>query len=49
MNASNGPSILFHTFDASYVIHCKNDRIVAQMWDQNAIKASLAFGFQKLM
>jgi hypothetical protein len=29
MNASNGPSILFHTFDASYVIHCKNDRIVA--------------------
>jgi hypothetical protein len=28
-NASHGPSILFHTFDASYVIHCKNDRIVA--------------------
>jgi hypothetical protein len=28
-NASNGPSILFHTFDASYVIHCKNDKIVA--------------------
>jgi hypothetical protein len=25
----NGPSILFHTFDASYVIYCKNDRIVA--------------------
>jgi hypothetical protein len=28
-NASHGPSILFHTFDASYVIYCKNDRIVA--------------------
>jgi hypothetical protein len=29
MNASHGSSILFSTFDASYVIHCKNDRIVA--------------------
>jgi hypothetical protein len=28
-NASHGPSFLFLTFDASYVIHCKNDRIVA--------------------
>jgi hypothetical protein len=28
-NAFHGPSIPFHTFDASYVIHCKNDRIVA--------------------
>jgi hypothetical protein len=28
-NASHGPSILFRTFDASYVIHCKNNRIVA--------------------
>jgi hypothetical protein len=28
-NASNGPSILFHTFDASYVIHYKSNRIVA--------------------
>jgi hypothetical protein len=28
-NASHGPSILFHTFDASYVIHYKNDIIVA--------------------
>jgi hypothetical protein len=29
-NGSHGPSILFRTFDASYVIHCKNDRIVAK-------------------
>jgi hypothetical protein len=28
-NASHGPSILFRTFDASYVIHSKNDKIVA--------------------
>jgi hypothetical protein len=28
-NASYGPSFLFHTFDASYVLYCKNDRIVA--------------------
>jgi hypothetical protein len=28
-NASNGPSMLYRTFDASYVLHCKNDRIVA--------------------
>jgi hypothetical protein len=28
-NAYNGPSILFRTFDASYVIRCKNNRIVA--------------------
>jgi hypothetical protein len=28
-NASYGPSILYHTFDASYMLHCKNDRVVA--------------------
>jgi hypothetical protein len=28
-NASHGSPILFRTFDASYVIHCKNDKIVA--------------------
>jgi hypothetical protein len=28
-NASHGPSTLYHTFDASYVLHCKNNRIVA--------------------
>jgi hypothetical protein len=29
INASHSPSILFHTFDASYLIYSKNDRIVA--------------------
>jgi hypothetical protein len=28
-NASHGPSILFRTIDASYVIYCKNYKIVA--------------------
>jgi hypothetical protein len=28
-NASHGPSMLFHTFDASYVLYCRNDRVVA--------------------
>jgi hypothetical protein len=26
-NASHGPSMLFRTFDASYVLYCKNDRL----------------------
>jgi hypothetical protein len=28
-NASHGPCILFRTFDASYIIYCKNNRIFA--------------------
>jgi hypothetical protein len=28
-NASHGPSMLYRTFDASYVLYCKNDKIVA--------------------
>jgi hypothetical protein len=27
--ASHGPSMLFRTFDASYVLYCKNNKIVA--------------------
>jgi hypothetical protein len=27
-NASHGPSMLFRTFDASYVLYYKNDRVV---------------------
>jgi hypothetical protein len=48
-NASHGSSILFCTFDASYVIHYKNDRMLLQMWDQNVRKVRLAFGLQNLM
>jgi hypothetical protein len=29
-NATNGPTILYHTYDASYVLVCKNDKVVAR-------------------
>jgi hypothetical protein len=29
-NASNGPTMLYRTYDASYVLHCKNDKVVAK-------------------
>jgi hypothetical protein len=29
-NASNGPTILYQTYDASFVLLCKNDKVVAR-------------------
>jgi hypothetical protein len=29
-NASSGPTILYRTYDASYVLVCKNDKVVAK-------------------
>jgi hypothetical protein len=29
-NASNGPTMLYHTYAASYVLTCKNDKVVAR-------------------
>jgi hypothetical protein len=29
-NAFKGPIMLYHTYDASYVPHCKNDKVVAR-------------------
>jgi hypothetical protein len=29
-NAPNGQPMLYHTYDASYVIYCKNDKVVAK-------------------
>jgi hypothetical protein len=29
-NASNGPTMLCRTYDASYVLFCKNDKVVAR-------------------
>jgi hypothetical protein len=29
-NASNGPIMLYRTYDASYVLICKNDKVVAR-------------------
>jgi hypothetical protein len=30
MNAYNGPTLFYCTYDASYVLHCKNDKVVAK-------------------
>ena len=43
-NASNGPTMLYHTYDASLVLMCKNDKVVARN-----VGARHAFGFQSLM
>jgi hypothetical protein len=29
-NASNGPTMCYHTYEASYVLHCKNDKVDAK-------------------
>jgi hypothetical protein len=29
-SASNGPTMLYHTYDASFVLMCKNDKVVAR-------------------
>jgi hypothetical protein len=29
-NASNGPTMLYQTYDASFVLLCKNDKVVAR-------------------
>jgi hypothetical protein len=29
-NASNGPTMLYHTYDASFVLMCKNNKVVAR-------------------
>jgi hypothetical protein len=42
-NATNGPTMLYRTYDASYVLNCKNDKVVARN-----VGARHAFGFQSL-
>jgi hypothetical protein len=29
-NASNGPTMLYHTYDASFVLMCKNEKVIAR-------------------
>jgi hypothetical protein len=48
-NASHGLSMLYRTFDGSYVLHGKNDRIVATNVGSKCGRVRLAFGFQNLM
>jgi hypothetical protein len=44
-NASNGPTMLYRTYDASYVLHCKNDKVVARNVGSKCKGVRLAFGF----
>jgi hypothetical protein len=48
-NASNDETMLYHTYDASYVLYCKNGKVVAKNVGLNARKKILAFGFQNLV
>jgi hypothetical protein len=43
-NASHGPSMLYRSYDASFVLHCKNDKIVGTNVDPKARKVRLEFG-----
>jgi hypothetical protein len=45
--ASHGPSMLFFTFDASYVLYCKNNRIVASNVGPKCNKAKTCIWVQK--
>jgi hypothetical protein len=48
-NASNGPTMLYQTYDASYVLICKNDKVVARNLGLSARETRPAFVFQSLM
>jgi hypothetical protein len=41
--------MLYHTYGASYVLYCKNGKVIAKMWGLNARKEIFAFGFQNLI
>jgi hypothetical protein len=45
----NGPTTIYHACNASFVLSCKNAKVVARNWDPNARETRLAFGFQKLL
>jgi hypothetical protein len=48
-DAFKGPTMLYHTCDASYVLLCTNDKVVAKIWGLTAREVRLAFGFQNIM
>jgi hypothetical protein len=48
-NASNGPTILYQTYDASFVLLFKNDKVVARNLGLSARETKLASGFQSLL
>jgi hypothetical protein len=39
-NAYNGQTMLYHTYDASYVLYCKNDKVVAKNVGPNCKKGN---------
>jgi hypothetical protein len=45
----NGPTIVYHACNASFVLSCKNAKWLLENWDLNARETRLAFGFQKLL
>jgi hypothetical protein len=45
----NKPTTVFHACNTTFVLSCKNEKVVAKNWDQNAKETRLAFGYQKLL
>jgi hypothetical protein len=43
------PTTIYHACNASFVLSCKNAKVVAKNWDLNARETRLVFGFQKLL
>jgi hypothetical protein len=48
-NATNGPTMLYHTYDASFVLCVKMIKLLLEMWGLSAREAKLASRFQSLM
>jgi hypothetical protein len=44
----NEPTTVFHDCNTSFVLSCKNAKVVARKLDLNARETKLAYGFQKL-
>jgi hypothetical protein len=45
----NKPTTVFHACNTTFVLSCKNEKVVAKNWDPNAKETRLAFGYQKLL
>jgi hypothetical protein len=45
----NEPTTIFHACNTSFVLSCKNAKVVARKLGSNARETKLAFGFQKLL
>jgi hypothetical protein len=45
----NEPTTVFHAYNTSFVLSCKNEKWLLGSWDPNARETRLVFGFQKLL